>query len=82
MTRSDTEKTAHSFTMRLTADDQNLLGALCAHYGLNRPDSVRKALREAQPLTHHWTCGLFTPTTAQTMPPFTIRLKRKDTDAR
>jgi hypothetical protein len=41
---SDSESS--SFTIRLTADDQRMLAALCTHYGLNRPDSLRRAMRQ------------------------------------
>jgi hypothetical protein len=73
------ERGKHSFTMRLTADDQNLLTALCAHYHANRPDSLRRAMREilsrVEPPSLN--TGVFIPLGGM-FPPIAIRLQRKE----
>lgn len=38
---------SYSFTIRLTVEDQAILKHMCASYGLNRPDTLRRVLREA-----------------------------------
>lgn len=73
-----------SFTMRLTAHDQTLLRALCNHYGLNRPDSLREAMRAVlTAASSRMTAlhdGIFTPIATAASPSFSIRLKRKEQD--
>lgn len=36
-----------SFTIRLTPQDQAALAELCSLYGLKRPDSIRRAIKQA-----------------------------------
>ncbi len=69
------------FTIRLTVGDQAALAALCDHYGLNRPDSLRRALRAALTLAARDAfppAGCFTP--ARGGAPIPIRLWRKADD--
>lgn len=69
------------FTIRLTAGDQAALIALCDHYGLNRPDSLRRALRAALTLVARDAlppAGCFTPVRGGA--PIPIRLERKAGD--
>lgn len=40
------EVKTRSFTIRLTPDDQAALTDLCDLYGLDRPDSIRRAMRQ------------------------------------
>jgi hypothetical protein len=40
------EVKTRSFTIRLTPDDQAALADLCDLYGLDRPDSIRRAMRQ------------------------------------
>jgi hypothetical protein len=78
----------HSWTIRLTPEDQVALQALCHFYGLNRPDAVRRAVREVlasrevqkhipptSPLS-----GVFIPLSEDNTTAFSIRLKRKVSD--
>ena len=50
------------YTIRLTPEDQQVLQQLCQQYGLDRPGSLRRAIRQA--LTTNptrATSGYFTP---------------------
>jgi hypothetical protein len=68
-----------SFTIRLTPEDQVALAELCELYGLDRPGSVRRAVRQA--LAWHkklGKSGYFVPAGEAEPPEFLIRLERKD----
>ena len=73
-----------TFTMRLTSDDQEQLSNLCHLYGLNRPNSLRQAIREVlnraaqSRLTS--TTGIFTPFSRLMRSPLRITLIRKATN--
>ena len=41
------EGKTRSFTMRLTPEDQTALAQLCERYGLDRPATLRLAIRQA-----------------------------------
>lgn len=41
------DKGTRSFTIRLTPDDQRALAELCALCGLDRPNAIRRAVRQA-----------------------------------
>jgi hypothetical protein len=70
-----------TFTMRLTADDQQQLVKLCHHYGLNRPDSLRRAMCDVlkRPTQGRLTSmtGIFTPFSRLMRSPLRIPLVRK-----
>jgi hypothetical protein len=70
-----------TFTIRLTADDQQQLSKLCHHYGLNRPNSLRRAMRDVlkRPTQSRLTTtsGIFTPFSRLMRSPLRIRLVRK-----
>lgn len=72
--------TPRSFTIRLTPEDQVALANLCAHYGLDRPDSLRRAIRqvlaEEQPTLSP--SGYFHPVGVTTPEPFPIRMTRPE----
>lgn len=79
------------FTIRLTVEDQVALAQLCRHYGLNRPNSVRRALRaallpvqsEEQARPPFSPSGSFIPALGgENAASFPIRLKRKAADER
>jgi len=68
-----------SFTIRLTPEDQAALAELCDLYGLNRPDSLRRAMRQALAWkTKLGKSGYFVPAGEAQPPEFLIRLNRKD----
>lgn len=84
MSDIDLMQVTKSFTIRLSADDQAALTALCARYGLNRPNSLRRALREALAQRAEVCAGrqlaasgLFVPVPIGDSAPFTIRFKTK-----
>jgi hypothetical protein len=67
-----------SFTIRLTPDDQAALAELCDLYGLNRPDSLRRAMRQALAWKQRLgKSGYFVPAGEAQPPEFLIRLNRK-----
>jgi hypothetical protein len=73
------EVKTRSFTIRLTPEDQAALAELCDLYGLDRPGSVRRAVRQAL----GWKkklgkSGYFVPACEAEPPEFLIRLERKD----
>ena len=73
------ELKTRSFTIRLTPEDQSALAELCELYGLDRPGSVRRAVRQA--LAWHkklGKSGYFVPAGEAEPPEFLIRLERKD----
>ena len=77
---SDTnEVKTRSFTIRLTPEDQAALAELCDLYGLDRPGSIRRAVRQVlawkQKLGKF---GYFVPAGEVQPPEFLIRLERKD----
>jgi len=65
-----------SFTIRLTPDDQLVLALLCAFYGLNRPDSLRRAMRQVLRYRPTLCTGFFVPAQHRSSM-FTIRLARE-----
>ena len=68
-----------SFTIRLTPDDQAALAELCDLYGLNRPDSLRRAMRQALAWKQKLgKSGYFVPAGEAQPAEFLIRLERKD----
>lgn len=68
-----------SFTIRLTPDDQAALAELCDLYGLNRPDSLRRAMRQVLAWRKKLgESGYFVPAGEAQPPEFLIRLNRKD----
>ena len=73
------EVKTRSFTIRLTPEDQAALAELCALYGLDRPGSLRRAVRQVltwkQKLVKS---GYFVPAGEAEPPEFLIRLERKD----
>jgi hypothetical protein len=66
------------WTIRLSDEDKRMLQALCESYGLNRPDAVRRAIREAlvarQRITLH---GSFIPLSGSSQTIFPVQLRRK-----
>lgn len=73
---SDTK--TRSFTMRLSPDDQAALAQLCDLYALDRPASIRQAIRQALaqqtgPSRH----GYFVPVGAVRPTGFPVHLNRK-----
>jgi hypothetical protein len=81
---SDTnEVKTRSFTIRLTPEDQAALAELCALYGLDRPGSIRRAVRQALAGRKKLgKSGYFVPAGEHEPPPFPIRLERKAGDER
>lgn len=69
-----------SFTIRLTPEDQAALAELCDLYGLDRPDSIRRAVRqvlaaERSPLSPS---GVFHPVGTASQDGFLIRMTRQE----
>ena len=54
----ENEVQTRSFTIRLTPEDQAALAELCDLYGLDRPRSIRRAMRQVLPWTKK--LGLYT----------------------
>lgn len=75
-TVADEVKT-RSFSIRLTPEDQVALAELCDLYGLNRPDSIRRAVRQALAGKQMSQSGYFIPAGEVKPPEFRIRLERK-----
>ncbi len=74
------EVKTRSFTIRLTPEDQAALAELCDLYGLDRPDSLRRAMRQALAWKQKLgKSGYFVPAGEAQPPEFLIRLERKDT---
>ncbi|MFQ3657328.1 MAG: hypothetical protein SNJ54_00115 [Anaerolineae bacterium] len=74
-----TEVKTRSFTIRLTPEDQAALGELCDLYGLDRPGSIRRAVRQALAWKKKLSkSGYFVPAGKTAPPEFLIRLERKD----
>lgn len=71
------EVKTRSFTIRLTPDDQAALAKLCALYGMDRPDSIRRAVRQAL-AKRLGQSGYFVPAGEAQPPKFVIRFDRKD----
>lgn len=72
------EVKTRSFSIRLTPDDQAALAELCNLYGLDRPDSIRRAVRQALTGKKHLDqSGYFIPTGESQPQEFRIRLERK-----
>lgn len=68
-----------SFTIRLTPEDQAALAELCALYRLDRPASVRRAVRQVLAWKKRLgKSGYFVPAGESEPPEFLIRLDRKD----
>ncbi len=68
-----------SWTVRLSPRDQQVLADLCRLYGLNRPDTLRRVLRET--LIHRRSLraqGCFSPVGGRAA--FIIRLARKEVE--
>ncbi len=73
---SDTK--TRSFTLRLSPEDQTALAQLCDLYGLDRPASIRQAMRQVlaqhtAPSRH----GYFVPVGAVRPTSFPVHLNRK-----
>ena len=69
-----------SFTMRLTPDDQAALAQLCDLYGLDRPDSIRQAIRQTLARqTALGSSGYFVPVGDAGQEGFHVRMMRKVT---
>lgn len=72
------ESKTRSFTMRLSPEDQAALAQLCTLYGLDRPASIRQAIRQAlaqqTALDHE---GYFVPVGAVRPTGFPVHLNRK-----
>jgi hypothetical protein len=69
-----------SFTIRLTLEDQAALEELCALYGLDRPDSLRRAIRQvlaAERITLSLS-GYFRPVGVATPDGFLVRMIPKE----
>jgi hypothetical protein len=70
------EVKTRSFTIRLTPEDQ---AELCDLYGLDRPGSVRRAVRQVLAWKKKLgKSGYFVPAGEAEPPEFLIRLERKD----
>lgn len=68
-----------SFTIRLTPQDQAVLTELCDLYGLDRPASFRRAVRQVLAWKKRLgKSGYFVPAGENDIPEFVIRLERKD----
>jgi hypothetical protein len=78
----------HSWTIRLTPEDQVALQALCHFYKMNRPDAVRRAMREALVAARRKAdvgqkiplSGSFMPLSSDMKAVFPVQLKRKVAD--
>lgn len=65
-----------SFTIRLTPEDQVVLAELCDLYGLDRPGSIRRAVRQALAWKKKLgKSGYFVPVGEAESPEFRIRLE-------
>ena len=74
------EVKSRSFSIRLTPDDQVALAELCDLYGLDRPNSIRRAVRQALAGKQQiGQSGYFIPAGESQPPKFQIRLERKTT---
>lgn len=70
-----------SFTIRLTPEDQVALTQLCDLYGLDRPASLRQAIRHV--LAQHTpleSSGYFVPVGLSAPSFFPVRMNRKRVD--
>lgn len=68
-----------SFTMRLTPEDQAVLTQLCDLYGLDRPASIRQAIRQCVARqTGVASSGYFIPVGEANREGFPVRMTRKD----
>jgi hypothetical protein len=77
------EVKTRSFTIRLTSEDQAALAELCALYGLDRPSSIRRAVRQVLAGRKKLgKSGYFVPAGENEPPQFPIRLERKVGDER
>ncbi len=69
------------WTIRLTPEDEARLETLCQHYGLKRPDAVRRAIREAlvtiQTPDTALVSGAFIPLSSDCRVTFPVHLRRK-----
>lgn len=73
------EVKTRSFTIRFTPEDQAALAELCDLYGLDRPGSIRRAVRQALAWKKKLgKSGYFVPAGEAEPPEFLIRLERKD----
>lgn len=72
------EVKTRSFTIRLTPDDQAALTDLCDLYGLDRPDSIRRAMRQALAWKRKLgKSGYFVPVGDVQPPAFLIQLEEQ-----
>ena len=72
------EVKTRSFTIRLTPEDQMALAELCDLYGLDRPGSLRRAVRQVLAWKKKLgKFGYFVPAGEAQPPEFLIRLERK-----
>ena len=70
------EVKTRSFTIRLTPDDQAALADLCYLYGLDRPDSIRRAMRQVLAWKRNLgKSGYFVPVGEVQPPAFLIQLE-------
>ena len=73
------EVKTRSFSIRLTPEDQVALAELCDLYGLDRPGSIRRAVRQALAWRKKLgKSGYFVPAGESEPQEFLIRLERKD----
>ena len=73
------EAKTRSFTIRLTLEDQAALAELCELNGLDRPDSIRRAVRQVLAWKKKLgKSGYFVAVGEAQPPEFLIRLERKD----
>ena len=73
------EVKTRSFTIRLTPEDQAALAELCDLYGLDRPGSLRHAVRQVLAWKKKLSkSGYFVPAGESEPPEFLIRLERKN----
>ena len=73
------EVKTRSFSIRLTPEDQAALAELCDLYGLDRPGSIRRAVRQVLAWKKKLgKSGYFVPAGEAEPPEFLIRLERKD----
>lgn len=72
------EVKTRSFTIRLTPDDQAALADLCDLYGLDRPDSIRRAMRQVLAWKRKLgKSGYFVPVGEVQPPAFLIQLEKQ-----
>jgi hypothetical protein len=77
------EVKTRSFTIRLTPEDQAALAELCDLYGMDRPGSIRRAVRQALAWKKKLgKSGYFVAAGEPEPPEFLIRLERKAGDER